>query len=248
MVDNSSNLGEQALSKAAEVGLTSQLDAVERLDVKVKTDPLKAVQGELDSVAIEGEGMVMQQDLRVEEIDVQTGSIAINPLAAAFGKIELQRPTDASAYVVLTEQDINRAFNSQYLREKLQNLAVQVDGKLVTINTQQVDFQLPDGKVSINARIAPQETGETQQVSFSAVPEIDASGQQIQLKDIEYAEGKEVSPELTQALLDKTSELLDLRNFELEGMSLQLQGFDIESGKLTLNAVANVTRFPAAAT
>lgn len=245
MLDDNSNVGEQALSKAAEVGLSSQLDEVERLKVEVKTDPLKAVQGELDGVAIEGEGMVMQHDLRVEAMDMQTGSIAINPLAAAFGKIELQQPTEATAHVVLTEQDMNRAFNSQYLREKLQNIAVQIDGQLVTINTQQVDFQLPEkGKVRIDAQIAAQETGETQQVSFSAVPEVDTNGQRIQLQDVQYTEGKEVSPKLTEALLEKTSELLDLRNFELEGMSLRLQGFDIESGKLTLNAAASVRQFP----
>lgn len=33
-------LGEQALNKAAEIGISSQLDEVENLDVNLKTDPL----------------------------------------------------------------------------------------------------------------------------------------------------------------------------------------------------------------
>lgn len=57
----SSGLGEQALNKAAEIGLSSQLDEAENLDVNIKTDPLKLVQGQVDSVSVEGEGLVMQK-------------------------------------------------------------------------------------------------------------------------------------------------------------------------------------------
>ena len=86
------DLGEQAISKIAEVGLASQLDEVENLDVTVKTDPGKILSGSVDSVAVNGKGMVMQKDLRVEEMQLQTDRIAINPLSAAFGKIELTQP------------------------------------------------------------------------------------------------------------------------------------------------------------
>ncbi len=61
-------LGEQALNKAAEVGLSSQLDAVDNLDVDVKTDPLKLIQGQVDAVTISGEGMVMQKGNRSEGV------------------------------------------------------------------------------------------------------------------------------------------------------------------------------------
>lgn len=38
-----SGIGEQAINKAAEIGLSSQLYEVENLDVNIKTDPLKLV-------------------------------------------------------------------------------------------------------------------------------------------------------------------------------------------------------------
>ncbi len=68
---DSPGLGEQALNKAAEIGLSSQLDEVENLDVNIKTDPLKLVQGQVDAVTIKGEGLVMQKDLRMEELEMQ---------------------------------------------------------------------------------------------------------------------------------------------------------------------------------
>ena len=239
------DIGEQALSKAAEIGLSTQLDEVENLDVDIRTDPVKLIQGELESVAIEGKGLVMQKDLRAEELEIKTNNIAINPLSAAFGKIELTRPTDADAHVVLTEQDIERAFNSEYIHNKLQNLTVHVNGQPLVIDTRQVQLRLPgDGKIVLTAEILLKETGETQQISFSTVPHLTPGGERIALEDIQYAQGKELSPELTTALLERASELLNLRNFELEGMSLRLKGMDVQKGKLTLQATARVEQFP----
>ncbi len=244
-MEQKGDLGEQALSKAAEVALTTQLDEVENLNVDIRTDPFKLVQGQLDSVKIEGEGLVMQKDLRAEELQVQTGNIAINPLSAAFGKIELTQPTEADAHVVLTEQDIQRAFNSEFMHDKLQNLDVNVDGKPMKIDTRQVEFGLPgENKVALKAQILLKETGETKQVSFTAVPRMVAGGDRISLEDVQYADGEEVSPELTAALLKSAGELLDLRNFELEGMSLRLKGLNVQNGKLTLQAQAHVEKFP----
>ena len=244
-MSNQPDLGEQALSKAAEIGLASQLDEVEKIDVDIRTNPLKLIQGELDSVSIKGKGMVMQEDLRTEELEMHINNIAINPLSAAFGKIELTHPTKAETRVVLTEQDIDRAFNSEFIADKLQNLKVNINGQTMTIDTQKVEFGLPgEGKLSLNATINLRETGKTKQTAFTAIPHLKSGGNCVSLDDVQYVEGKNISPELTNALLAKSSELLDLRNFELEGMSLRLKGLDVEKGRLTLAAEAYVEDFP----
>jgi len=238
-------LGEQALNKAAEIGLSSQLDEVEELDVNIKTDPFKLMQGQVDEVTIEGEGLVMQGDLRVEELDMHMSGVAINPLSAAFGKIELTKPTEASTHVVLLESDLNRAFNSEFIRNKLQNQQVHVNGQPMTIDPQQVDFRLPgEGKVALNATVLLRETGETNQVAFTAVPQVSVNGQTVALEDVQYGEGEELSPELTKALVDQTSELLNLSNFDLEGMTLKINSLKVETGKLTLEAQAHVEQIP----
>jgi hypothetical protein len=243
----SPGLGEQALNKAAEVGLSSQLDEVENLDVDIKTDPLKLVQGQVDSVSIEGKGLVMQKDLRVEEMHMQAKSVAINPLSAAFGKIELTKPTVGSARVVLNQADINRAFNSDYVRSQLQNQRIQVNGQTTTINPQQVEFRLPgEGKVALSANIVLVETGETHSVAFEAVPSVSANGKSVSLENVEYGQAEEISPELTKALVDQTSELLNLSNFDLEGMTLQVNSLKVEPGKLILQAQAYVEQIPSA--
>ncbi|MBD1923290.1 DUF2993 domain-containing protein [Microcoleus sp. FACHB-831] len=241
------NLGQQALNKAAEIGLSSQLDEVDKLEVDVQTDPFKLVQGQVDKVTVEGEGLVMQKDLRMDELEMQMNNIAINPLSAAFGKIELTKPTDASVRAVLIQEDINRAFNSEFVGTMLKDQKLHVNGQLMTVDTQQVDFKLPgDGKVALSANVLLRETGETKLVSFTAMPSASADGQSISLKQVQYAEGEEISPELTEALLNKASEILNLRNFDLEGMTLRIQKLDVEAGKITLFADAYVEKIPAA--
>lgn len=238
-------LGEQALNKAAEVGISSQLDAVESLDVDIKTDPIKLVQGQIDDVKVVGDGLVMKKDLRVDQLDMHMTSVAVNPLSAAFGKIELTKPTDASVHAVLTEADINHAFNSDYVRSQLRNLPVQLNGESMTVDAQQVDFHLPgDNKVALKASVLAGDR--TEQVAFSATPVVSSNGQSVALENVEYGQGDELSPELTKAILDQTSEILNLGNFDLQGMSLRIKKLKVEPGKLTMQAEAHVERIPSA--
>lgn len=239
------DLGGEAINKIAEVGIKSQLDEVENLHVEIETDPFKAISGSVDSVDIEGKGMVMQHDLRIEKMELHTGSVSINPLSVAFGKIELVRPTDAEAHVVLTEADINRAFSSDFVRDKMQNLEVRVNGELATVDTQKIKFGLPgDGKVLLSTDVILQSTGDRKSVAFTAVPTVSQAGQRIDLSDVQYVDGQELSPELTEAMLKQARELLDLSNFELEGMELKLKKLDVQKGKLILESTAHVEHFP----
>ncbi len=242
---DSPGLGEQALNKAVEIGLSSQLDEVENLDVSVKTDPLQLLQGHVDAVDIAGEGLVMQKSLRVEELQMRVNNVSINPLSVAFGKVELTEPTQGTARVVLTESDINSAFNSEFIREKLQDQKVEIDGKLVSIVPDKVDFHLPgESKVTIDAIVRLKENNEIHRISFAAVPHVSSDGKKIDLENVEYGESEEISPTLTKALVDASSEILNLNNFDLQGISLKIKNLKVEIGKLILTTEAYVEQIP----
>ena len=245
MLQQNRSLGEQAIDKVAEIAIASKLDESETLSVTVNTDPGQLAQGSVEAVAVEGKGLVMQQDLRVEDLQIHIKDIAVNPLTAMFGKIELNGPAFGTARAVLTESDLNRAFNSEYISRKLNNLKVTVDGKLLTIDVQTMECQLlQTGKLAINAEVLVRETASTEKIYFTAKPQLEAGGWAISLQDVEYPENKEFSPEFTAALADKAGEVLNLRNFELEGMSLRVQQLNVEAGLLTLQAEAKVEQFP----
>ena len=242
---SSPDIGEQAISKAAEVGLETQLDEAEDLDVNVRTDSLDAVQGDIDSVSVKGEGLVMQKELRAEKLQIETNSISIDPLKAALGDIEMEQPTDARMLVILKEDDIQRAFNSEYVKDKLKNLKIEYGDDTATAQIQQVNFTLPEtGKVRLEADLKLVEKEQDAKINFTAVPEVSSTGNSISLKSVEHLEEAEYNQEVAEAIIESTEEILDLRNFELDEMSLKVRKLDVQAGKLTIEADAQIEEFP----
>lgn len=240
---NQPDIGEQAISKAAEVGIESQLDEADNLDVDIRANPLDLAGGEVESATIDGKGMVMKQDLRAERLVIQTDKIAINSMKAAFGNIELEETTNAEAKVVLLEEDIQRAFNSEYVEERLKNQQIEIDGETLTVNASNVKFTLSgDNKISLSAQVYIEESQETKEISLSAKPTLEANGNKIAITDAEYHNDENIA--FAKALLETTGELLDLRNFEPDSMSYKLNKLDVGQGKIIMAADAVIHEFP----
>ncbi|MBD3880161.1 DUF2993 domain-containing protein [Phormidium tenue FACHB-886] len=243
-MSNQPNLGEQALDKAAEVAIRSQLDQAEQVDVSVQAQPANIVQGKVDSVTVKGAGVVMKRDLRVEALKLNTDSVSINPLKALTGEIELTEPTNAQAQILLTEVDLNRALASDYLLGKMQGVEVSVQGEAKTLDVQNAKIRLPgERKLGIAADLHVRETGDRIQFTAVAIPSVVEAGQKIHL-DIVSAEGKGLSLEFASALFEKIIDLLDLRNFELDGFTLQLQDLIVQKGTLLLETTTTIEKLP----
>lgn len=244
MTTDSPDWGNKALSKVAEIGISSQLDEVEVMNVDIRTDPGKLMQGKLDSVVISGKGLVMKQDLRLETLAVSIDRVSIDPLRAVFGNIELTHPTDAEAYIVLTETDLNRAFGCEYIQAKLHNLKMDMKGSQVTIDLQQATIKLPgENKFVINADFLVKEQGELKKLSVTAIPRIHENENRISL-EILAIEGQGLILDLVSAIVDRLTVLLDLRNFNIPGLSFQLHRLEAQKGRLVIHSQAQVAKIP----
>jgi LmeA-like phospholipid-binding len=245
MTSDRSDLADRALSKVAEIGITSKLDAVENIDVDIRTDPVKLIQGKVDSVVISGQGLVMKQDLRMENITVSIDRVSINPLSAILGNIEFTHPSDAEAIMVLTQADLNRAFSSDYMQAKLHGLKIEMDGQPVTIDVHHATIDLPgDNKLVIAGDFTIQGETELKKICATAIPEIEEDGNRIAL-EIVAAEGQGLKLRLVMAIFEHLIALLDMRNFNIPGMSFQLHKLEVQSGKLVIHAKAQVAQIPA---
>ena len=239
------NLGEQALNKIAKLALSSQLEDADSLEVRVKTNPEKLANGQLESLLIEGKGLLIETDLRLQVLEIAMKAIAVAPLKALRGKIELTQPSKGTARIVLTETDLNRALNSPDLRAKIKVLDTYLSTEKLKLTVPQKKCQLrEDGTVAVEAIVQLQPSGETKEVAFTTTPKIASGDTSVVLEDIQYEPGKEVSQELTQAFLDKAEKMLDLRNFEKKGLALRIHRLNVEAGKITLLAAADITEFP----
>jgi LmeA-like phospholipid-binding len=237
-------LGDRALSKVVEIGIATQLDRSEQINVDVRTTPVDLLQGKVNSVEISGKGLVVKQDLRVETIQLSTDKVSINPLSAMFGNIELTHPTDAEARIILTEADINHAFACNYLQTKLRGLKMDLEGKAVTIDIQQATLDLPgENKFVIAATFLIREKNETKRFSATAIPRIQEDGNQISL-EILAAEGEGLTLKLIMVIFEQLTALLDLRNFNIPGMTLQLHQLEAQPGRLVIHAKTQITQLP----
>lgn len=238
-------LEEQALSQAAEMTIAAQLDEVENIEVAVRTNLLKIVQGQADSVSLTAQGMVVQKDIRVQEMELHVESIGVDLRSAIFGQIELDKPLDAVARLVLTEQDINRALNGDFIRSKFQSLELNLGDQMVTLAPQQLEVALPgDGKMGFSGTILLHEIGKIRPVSFSAVIRPRTMKQPLLLEAFHCTQGEGFSLELAIAFLNKVRELINLPYLELQGMALCVKDLEVKKGSLTLHTEAYIKQFP----
>ena len=237
-------LEEQLLSQSAENIVSDQLDSVEKIDVDVQTDLLKMVQGQVDGVSFAGQGLVMK-GIRVQEIKLQTDSVDINPLSALFGQVELNQPVNATARIILTEVDINRALTSDLVRSQMQSFDLNVDGEIVSLQPQAIQINLPeDGKLACAGNVLLKEQGNTRPLSFTAVVRPRTKQQPIMLESFNCTKGEGISLETVVALMHKVKELVNLPYIEFDDMALRIKSLEVQKGNLILLADAHVRQLP----
>lgn len=239
------DIGEQAISSAAETVIKSQLDSFDSLNIEVHTDPLKLTQGQLDSISVQGKGLVIQNDLRTEDLTLKTGPVDISMMKMAVGAFELDAPADAEARVVLKPEDVQTAFNAAYVKQKMRGQKVELSsGEKVTTDASNVKFTIPEaGRIAVEADVMLIEKVETYHIAFSAKPKLVEQGYGVTLEDVQYDEGANDMPELTRSLIASTQDLLDFRTFDIGDITLQFTQLTVEPDQLVFQANARITSF-----
>ncbi len=245
MTHEDRNLEEQVVSKAAEMTLSSQLDSAEKIEVDVQTNLSEIIQGKAEGMTISGQGLLMQKDIRIQEMEWQTNGVDINPLSALFGQIELDRPFDANGRIVLTEPDLNRALNSNYVLSKAQNYELNVDGKTVTVSMQQMELHLPDGdQMVFIAKSLIREMENTRQLGFTATFRPRSKNQPLLVENFQCHDGQSTSIDFAVALLGKIKEVAHLPYIEMGQMRLRVEEMEVQPGKITLQVQAHIRQIP----
>ncbi|MCC5621768.1 DUF2993 domain-containing protein [Nostoc sp. CHAB 5715] len=238
-------LEEQFLSQEAERRISEKLDDAEKIEIDVQTDLLKIVQGQADGVSVSGQGLVIQEDIRVQEIKLQTESISINPLSALFGQIELNEPVNAIARIILTEADMNRALASDFVSSQMQNFDLDVDGKIVSFEAQKIEIFLPgDGKIECRGRVLLKEKGNTRILGYTAIARPRTHSQPAMLEAFNCTEGGGISIEVVTALMHKVKELMNIPYFKWEDMVFHIKDIKVETGSLVLLVETQMKQIP----
>ena len=233
-------LEEQLLSQEAGKMLSDQLDHVENIDVDVQTDLLKIFQGQVDGVYMSGQGLVIK-GIRVQDLKLQTDSIAINPFSALFGQIKLNQPVNATVRLVLKEADINRALASDIVHDQMPKFDLNVDGEIVSLKPQEIQIHLPEeNQMKFTGKVLLQEKENTRPVGFTVMLRPPTKQQSIILESFHCHQGEGISLEIIVALIQKIKELVNLPYFEFEDIALRIKNIEVQKENLILLVEARV--------
>lgn len=219
----------------AEFAFASQINTAEQLTVRVKTNPGLLAQGELESLHIDGVGLVMRQDLRLEQMQLQMTGIRVKPFQALLGNIELAQPSHGRGCMVLTDRDFQKAFHASDLG----------DGSAISDRLSALGYSLTRINTHLQAEgtLAITFTGEGLPATTWRFLPILSPGQGVIL-----TAQNAIPPALQhlEALLRTQGEaVFNLRRFELKGLKFTIAGLTVQSGLVTLEAIAAMTQFPA---
>ncbi|MBF2065471.1 MAG: DUF2993 domain-containing protein [Calothrix sp. C42_A2020_038] len=235
---------EQLVSQAMETAIISQLDAAEEIDIDIQTDLFKLFQGQAEGISVEGQGLVIQ-DVRVQEVEVQTTGIAVNPLSAILGKIELNKPVNANVRLVFTEADLNRALTSNFVKSKMQKFDLNINGEIISLIPQVFKINLLElGKFRIAGKVLIQKQGTIQPLTFQAVARPRTHEQPIILESFVCAEDEGISLELATAFMQKMKELTQLPYLKLEDFAFRIKNLEIEKDYMTLLIQVHLRKIP----
>lgn len=233
------------LSHEAERRVSQELDEIENIDINVQTDLLKLVQGKAEAVSVKGQGLVIQEDIRVQEIKLQTDNISINPFSALFGKIKLDQPVNAVARITVTESDINQILKTDLIRNFTQNLQLDVDGETLSLDLQETQVFLPeDNQIELRGKLLIKERENTQPLAYTVRISPRFDSKTLMVESFNCIEGEGISLELITALIKKVKKLLKIRHLKWEEMTISIKDLKAEKNSFKLLVEAYVKQIP----
>ncbi|NER98170.1 MAG: DUF2993 domain-containing protein, partial [Symploca sp. SIO1B1] len=117
--------GEQMLNTVASKTIRHLFTRSESVEVSVRCFPSsKLLQGSIDSFKMSGRGLVIRRQFRADEMSFETDAVSIDFGSVLKGEMNLKQPTQAIAKVILTESDINQAFQAELVKQRLENLSL----------------------------------------------------------------------------------------------------------------------------
>jgi hypothetical protein len=245
--------GEKLLNNVASTTIRHLFTASEAVEVQVRCFPSsKLLQGSIDSFKMSGTGLVIRRDFRVEEMSFETDAVSIDFSSVLSGQLRLKQPTQAIAQVILTQADLNRSFEAELVKKRLENLSIpaldgildeesisftQVKVELLEHNRVMIDSEVVTG----NGKIIP--VSLTSTVTVERRRRISFTEQQFEAERIPESL-RDISQKLTQSLGDILNNMVDLDKFDLDGVTMRINRLETQGQTLVFSGYAQIEDIP----
>jgi hypothetical protein len=107
--------------------LNTYIESAEELAIRIDNTPnYQIAQGDLERLRVAGRGVYLEPNLRIDSLELETDPIALDlanlsPESLSELRDSLEKPLQVAVSVVITEQDLTNALQSDDLQAKLQS-------------------------------------------------------------------------------------------------------------------------------
>ena len=233
MPTNLDSLGEQTISKIAEVALASQMKHVDDLSVKVKIDGERLSKGIVNALVMKGKGLITQSSLRVDKISLIIEEIGVYPFKALMGNIQLTKPAQGNATMSVKTSDLTQAIEHLFSQQNQTNVQLNgLDCELFAPNSMRFKMEISGQNASSN----------TLEMSLKTIFKPQHQG--VIIEDVEYLQGEGFAETIGEQIQQNLLDILNFRFTVFDGLSFSVKSLEIVDDELKLMAIAKITSFP----
>jgi hypothetical protein len=243
------------IDKVATDFLYKQIVRADILEVRVDNAPnYQILLGKVDRVRMAGRGIYILEFLRIDQIDLETDPISIDPDVLQSGKVVLRRPLQAAVRVVLLSEDINTALRSPTIQSSFKNLSIDITGtskgtpEILDLINPEVTF-LEGDRIRLEATLQSQPTAAKPKpirldVSVNAQLKT-IGGTKLQIINPKVAlSGTPIPDRIVKAFTEGLNKVLDLRQLENKGITARVLKLELTEGKMQVIGFAKMDFIP----
>jgi hypothetical protein len=170
----------------------------------------------------------------------------IDPLSILLGKIRLNEPIDTNIRLVLTEDDLNRAMNSDSVIENLKPLNLEVNGTLVSaeILPPFAIRLLDENRIQFTAIAKIDHPTHLLETGFTSVFHPRTEMQPILLETFCFSPNQGASISFVTALMQALETIVNQPYLELDTVGLRIESLEIQKGNLVIEIEALARQIP----
>jgi hypothetical protein len=243
-----------AIDKIATDFLRGQIVRADVLEVRVDNAPnYQVLLGNVDRVRVAGRGVYILEFLRIDQIDLETDPISIDPNVLQSGKVVLRRPLQAAVRVVMRSEDVNTALRSPNVQTSFKNLSIDITGtnknpEILDLIDPEITFLEGDRlrlSASLQSKPTPAKPNPSKlDVSINAeLKTIGGTKLQIINPKSELS-GTPVPERIAKAFTEGLNKVLDLRQLESKGITARVIRLELTEGKMQVIGFAKMDALP----
>lgn len=244
--------GEKLLNTVANNTISHLFTESESISVTVRCLPSsKILQGSIDSFSMKGKGLVIRRQFRTEEMSFETDAVSIDFSSVLKGKLQLRQATQAVAQVILTQEDINEAFKAELVTKRLENITIpsliELSGGIpvsftdIWVELLQSNQVKILGKANLGNKIVP--IGLIATLSVEKRRKVRFQSPKFIPDNIPESIMK-LSEIVTKIFVEILDGMVDLDQFDLDGITLRINRLTTEEKKIIFSGYAQIEKIP----